>query len=114
MGGQTALNLCMEAYEVGIWEKYNVRVLGADFKAIETEIVRPTASGWLSWASALPLPTQLTPFSKGKKLLRRVGFPLVIRASYTLEEPEVASYILRKNLTRNCSAGWMRRHHTKC
>src|SRR5271154_1260148 len=36
MGGQTALNLCMEAYELGIWEKYNVRVLGADFKAIET------------------------------------------------------------------------------
>ena len=36
MGGQTALNLCMEAYELGLWEKFGVKVLGADFKAIET------------------------------------------------------------------------------
>lgn len=37
MGGQTALNLCMEAYEMGIWEKYGVKVIGADFDAIAEE-----------------------------------------------------------------------------
>jgi carbamoyl-phosphate synthase large subunit len=36
MGGQTALNLCMEADELGIWEKYHVRLIGVDIAAIET------------------------------------------------------------------------------
>src|SRR5437868_10241354 len=35
MGGQTALNLCIEADELGIWEKYNVRLIGVDIKAIK-------------------------------------------------------------------------------
>ncbi len=35
MGGQTALNLCKEADELGIWEKYNVRLIGVDIKAID-------------------------------------------------------------------------------
>jgi len=35
MGGQTALNLCKEAEERGIWEKYNIRVVGVDVAAIE-------------------------------------------------------------------------------
>ncbi|MEI9933643.1 MAG: hypothetical protein WDM71_02040 [Ferruginibacter sp.] len=34
-GGQTALNLCKEADELGIWEKYNVRLIGVDIKAID-------------------------------------------------------------------------------
>src|ERR1051325_7218855 len=34
MGGQTALNLCKEADELGVWEKYNVRLIGVDIKAI--------------------------------------------------------------------------------
>ncbi|HNI32266.1 MAG TPA: carbamoyl-phosphate synthase subunit L, partial [Chitinophagales bacterium] len=36
MGGQTALNLCKEASEIGLWEKYNVRVIGVDLNVIET------------------------------------------------------------------------------
>ena len=36
MGGQTALNLCMEADQLGIWEKYNVRLIGVDIAAIDT------------------------------------------------------------------------------
>src|SRR5262249_48428166 len=36
MGGQTALNLAKEAAELGIWEKYNVRLIGVDVEAIET------------------------------------------------------------------------------
>ena len=30
MGGQTALNLCIEADEKGVWEKYGVRIIGVD------------------------------------------------------------------------------------
>ena len=34
MGGQTALNLCIEADEKGVWEKYGVRIIGVDIDAI--------------------------------------------------------------------------------
>src|SRR3954466_8834312 len=40
MGGQTALNLAKEANELGVWEKYNVRMIGVDIDAIETAEVR--------------------------------------------------------------------------
>src|SRR5438552_17285158 len=36
MGGQTALNLCKEADELGVWEKYKIRLIGVDVKAIDT------------------------------------------------------------------------------
>src|ERR1700690_4361743 len=36
MGGQTALNLCKEAAEMGVWEKYNVKLIGVDIDAIDT------------------------------------------------------------------------------
>ncbi len=35
MGGQTALNLAIECGEVGLWEKYDVRLIGVDLEAIE-------------------------------------------------------------------------------
>ena len=35
MGGQTALNLAIEAGKVGLWDKYNVRLIGVDLEAIE-------------------------------------------------------------------------------
>ena len=35
MGGQTALNLCIEAGEKGIWEEFNVDIIGVDIDAIQ-------------------------------------------------------------------------------
>ena len=34
MGGQTALNLCIEADEKGIWDDFNVEIIGVDIEAI--------------------------------------------------------------------------------
>ncbi|MFN8299225.1 MAG: carbamoyl-phosphate synthase large subunit [Chitinophagales bacterium] len=85
MGGQTALNLCMEAYELGLWQKYNVKVLGADFKAIETTENREAFRQFM-----LELGIQVAPsyvansFLEGKEAAQKIGFPLVIRPSYTL------------------------------
>ncbi len=85
MGGQTALNLCMEAYELGLWQKYNVKVLGADFKAIETTENREAFRKFM-----LDLGIQVAPsyvansFLEGKEAAQKIGFPLVIRPSYTL------------------------------
>ncbi len=35
MGGQTALNLCKEADEIGLWKQYNCRMIGVDVAAID-------------------------------------------------------------------------------
>jgi carbamoyl-phosphate synthase large subunit len=35
MGGQTALNLCIQCDEMGLWEEYGVRMIGVDINAIE-------------------------------------------------------------------------------
>lgn len=85
MGGQTALNLCLEAAEVGIWEKYNVRVIGVDLAAIETtedrELFREYCIGLgLNVAPSLSANSML----EGKNIAQKIGFPLVIRPSYTL------------------------------
>lgn len=85
MGGQTALNLCMEAYEVGIWEKYNVRVLGADFKAIEKTENREAYRQWMVELGIGTSPAiTANSFLEGKEAAQKIGYPLVIRASYTL------------------------------
>ncbi|MBS1683325.1 MAG: carbamoyl-phosphate synthase large subunit [Bacteroidetes bacterium] len=85
MGGQTALNLCMEAYELGIWEKYNVRVLGADFKAIEKTENREEYRKWMVDLGIGTSPAfTANSFLEGKEAAQKIGFPLVIRASYTL------------------------------
>ena len=85
MGGQTALNLCMEAYELGLWEKYNVAVLGADFKAIEKTEDRELYRQWM-----IELGIGVSPgitcnsVLEGKEAAQKTGFPLVIRPSFTL------------------------------
>jgi carbamoyl-phosphate synthase large subunit len=85
MGGQTALNLCMEAYELGIWEKYKVRVLGADFKAIEKTENREAYRQWMVELGIGTAPSfTANSFLEGKEAAQKIGFPLVIRASYTL------------------------------
>src|SRR5690606_15951255 len=40
MGGQTALNLCIEDYIIGSWDKYNVKVIGVDVSSIEKTDIR--------------------------------------------------------------------------
>ncbi len=85
MGGQTALNLAIDCEAAGIWEKYGVRLIGVDIGAIKTtedrelfrlkmhELGIHTCEG----ATA-------TSFLQGKEIAQKIGFPLVIRPSYTL------------------------------
>lgn len=85
MGGQTALNLCMEAYELGLWEKNNIRVLGADFKAIETTENREAFRKFMIELGIQVAPSYVAnSFLEGKEAAQKIGFPLVIRPSYTL------------------------------
>jgi carbamoyl-phosphate synthase large subunit len=85
MGGQTALNLAKEAEELGIWEKYNVRLIGVDIKAIEKAEDREKFRQWMIQMGVPVAPARTAnSFLEGKEFAQEIGFPLVIRPSFTL------------------------------
>ena len=85
MGGQTALNLCKEADELGVWEKYNVRLIGVDIKAIEKAEDREKFRNWMIEMGIPVAPAKTAnSFLEGKEFAQQIGFPLVIRPSFTL------------------------------
>jgi carbamoyl-phosphate synthase large subunit len=85
MGGQTALNLCIQCDELGIWEKHGVRLIGVDIAAIEITENRE-AFRELMLEIGVPMAPQKTAksFLEGKEIAQEFGFPLCIRPSYTL------------------------------
>lgn len=85
MGGQTALNLCIQCDEMGIWEEFGVRIIGVDIKAIEITENREEFRE-LMLKIGIPMAPQATAksFLEGKEVAQRFGFPLCIRASFTL------------------------------
>jgi carbamoyl-phosphate synthase large subunit len=85
MGGQTALNLAKEAEDLGIWEKYGVRLIGVDIKAIDKAEDREKFRQWMI-ELGIPVATAKTAnsFLEGKEFAQEIGFPLVIRPSFTL------------------------------
>jgi carbamoyl-phosphate synthase large subunit len=85
MGGQTALNLAIEADEIGLWEDYGVRIIGADIKAIETTEDREKFRLHMIELD-LPINPAFTvnSYLEGKEIAQKIGFPLVIRPSFTL------------------------------
>jgi carbamoyl-phosphate synthase large subunit len=85
MGGQTALNLAKEAEDLGVWEKYGVRLIGVDIKAIDKAEDREKFRQWMIQLG-VPVATAKTAnsFLEGKEFAQEIGFPLVIRPSFTL------------------------------
>jgi len=85
MGGQTALNLCIQCDEMGIWEEYGVEIIGVDIKAIEITENREEFRE-LMLKIGIPMAPQKTAksFLEGKEIAQEFGFPLCIRASFTL------------------------------
>ena len=85
MGGQTALNLSKEAEELGIWEKYNVKLIGVDIKAIDKAEDREKFRQWMIQMGIQVAPAKTAnSFLEGKEFAQEIGFPLVIRPSFTL------------------------------
>ena len=107
MGGQTALNLCIDCDKAGIWDHYGVRIIGVDIKAIETTEDREKFRlkmmelnvGVCKGATA-------SSFLQRKEIAQEIGFPLVIRPSFTLggtgggfvEKPEDFDAALNRGL----------------
>ncbi|MBX9892951.1 MAG: carbamoyl-phosphate synthase large subunit [Chitinophagaceae bacterium] len=85
MGGQTALNLCKEADELGIWKQYNCRMIGVDVAAIDTAEDREQFRQLMVKIGVKVAPSKVAnSFLEGKEFAQEIGFPLVIRPSFTL------------------------------
>ncbi|PJA07375.1 MAG: carbamoyl-phosphate synthase large subunit [Flavobacteriales bacterium CG_4_10_14_0_2_um_filter_32_8] len=85
MGGQTALNLAIECENLGIWEEHHVRMIGVDTKAIEITEDRELFRQKME-EIGIPMAPSVTAKSylEGKEIAQKIGFPLVIRPSFTL------------------------------
>ena len=85
MGGQTALNLCIDCEKAGVWQHYGVKIIGVDIKAIETTEDREKFRlKMLELGVGVCKGSTATSFLQGKEIAQEIGFPLVIRPSYTL------------------------------
>jgi carbamoyl-phosphate synthase large subunit len=85
MGGQTALNLCIDCDKAGIWQHYGVRIIGVDIHAIETTEDREKFRlKMLELNVGVCKGGTATSFLQGKEIAQEIGFPLVIRPSFTL------------------------------
>ncbi len=85
MGGQTALNLALKCEDLGIWKKYNVRMIGVDIDAIKVTEDRDLFRIRMNEIGVGMAPSKIAKsFLEGKGVAQEFGFPLVIRPSFTL------------------------------
>ncbi len=85
MGGQTALNLAIECDKAGIWDHYGVKIIGVDINAIETTEDREKFRLKMHEIGVgVCRGETATSFLQGKEIAQEIGFPLVIRPSFTL------------------------------
>ncbi len=107
VGGQTALNLCIDCDKAGIWQHYGVRIIGVDILAIETTEDREKFRLKMHELGVeVCKGATATSFLEGKEIAQDIGFPLVIRPSYTLggtgggfvEKPEDFDAALNRGL----------------
>lgn len=85
MGGQTALNLAIEADKQGVWERFGVRMIGVDVNAIDLTENRELFRKHVLSLGQMVAPSRIAnSFLEGMEAAQEIGFPLVIRPSYTL------------------------------
>ena len=85
MGGQTALNLCIEADNQGLWEEYGVEIIGVDIDAINITEDREKFKELMGKIGIPMAPAKTaTSYIKGKEIAQEFGYPLCVRASFTL------------------------------
>ncbi len=85
MGGQTGLNLAIDCDKAGIWDRFGVRTIGVDFKGIDTAEDREAFRKlMIEIGIDVPEARIAGSFLQGKEIAQEIGFPLVLRPSYTL------------------------------
>jgi carbamoyl-phosphate synthase large subunit len=108
MGGQTALNLCIDCDKAGLWKKYGVQIIGVDIDAIQTTEDREKFRlRMLELGLGVCKGNTAKSYLEGKEIAQKIGFPLVIRPSFTLggtgggfvEDPAKFDEALTRGLT---------------
>ena len=85
MGGQTGLNLAVEAYEAGVFQRHNVEMIGAKYEAIKKAENREEFKRAMQ-KIGLDLPKSDFAYSleEAEKVAEKIGYPVIVRASFTL------------------------------
>jgi len=84
-GGQTALNCGVALYKSGVLEKYNVQVLGTPVQAIIDTEDREIFAGKLAEINVkTPRSIAASNMEEAFAAVDKLGFPVIIRAAYTL------------------------------
>ena len=85
MGGQTALNLAMEAEKKGILKKYKIELIGANSKAISNaEDRKKFRKNMIDIGLDLPKSEIVNNINQASKVLKKIGLPAIIRPAFTL------------------------------
>ncbi len=85
MGGQTALNLAMEAEKKGILKKYKIELIGANSKAIaNAEDRKKFRKNMIDIGLDLPKSEIVNNIKQASKVLKKIGLPAIIRPAFTL------------------------------
>jgi len=84
-GGQTALNCGVQLYQSGVLEKYNVQVLGTPVQAIMDTEDREKFVNKLDEINVKTIKSEaVTSVEEAKRVAKELGYPIIIRAAYTL------------------------------
>ena len=85
MGGQTALNLAMEAKKKGVLKKYKIELIGANSKAISNaEDRKKFRKNMIDIGLDLPKSKVVNHTKDAMKALKQIGLPTIIRPAFTL------------------------------
>ena len=85
LGGQTALNIAMKLHESGVLAKYNVKMIGADYDVIKKAEDRQCFKEAVV-KLGLEVPKSIFAYTlqQAKDAAEKIGFPVIIRPSFTL------------------------------
>ncbi|MFA5059393.1 MAG: carbamoyl-phosphate synthase large subunit [Candidatus Omnitrophota bacterium] len=85
LGGQTGLNLAVQLYKRGVFEQYNVKMIGANYEVIQKAEDRECfKKAVLEVGLDVPKSCFAHTLEEAKKAVETIGFPLIVRPSYTL------------------------------
>ncbi len=85
LGGQTALNTAIEAEKTGIFAKYNVEMIGASIDAINKAEDRELFRNAMNKINLrIPKSGFATNMHEVESVSKRIGFPIIVRPSFTL------------------------------
>jgi len=115
MGGQTGLNCALDLVRHGVLQKYRVEMIGASSEAIDkAEDREKFKKAMAKIGLACPRSTLAHSLEEALQVQAAIGFPAVIRPSFTLGGRAAASPTTARSSWRSANAGWRRRPRTSC